>query len=98
MNGSSWRLVNIASVLMLLFWFLGLHRSATAPKIRWASIGLTLAWSGNIVFTFIPVMVGRGEAAGAIMFVAGIILAPVYLVPTVIALAWAIPDSQMEAS
>ena len=77
----------IASVFMLLFWFLGLHRSATAPKSRWASIGLTLAWSGSIAFTFVPAMVGRGEAAGALMFVAGIILAPVYLVLTVIALA-----------
>lgn len=77
----------IASVFMLLFWFLGLHRSASAPKSRWASIGLTLAWAGNIAFTFIPVMVGRGEAAGALMLVAGIILTPVYLVLSVIAVA-----------
>lgn len=75
----------IASVLMLLFWLLGLHRRVSAPKSRWASIGLTLTWAGNIAFTFIPAMVGRGEAAGALMFVAGVILAPVYLVLIVVA-------------
>jgi hypothetical protein len=68
-----------ASVLMALFCLVGLHRKVGAPRSELASKLLALAWLANVALTIVTLMIGRGEAAGALMFLIGMVVAPVYL-------------------
>jgi hypothetical protein len=69
-----------ASILMAIFYLTGLHRKLGAPQGRLTSIGLGFLWIAHIIASFIPVLIGNhGEATGAVMLVAGMFLAPVYL-------------------
>ena len=82
-----------ASVLMVVFWLTGLHRKLGAPKARYASVGLGLAWAANIAAGFVPLAVsGYGEATGAVMLVVGMFLMPVYLAVVAVGVAAAIVE------
>lgn len=76
-----------ASVFIALFWLGGLHRKLGAPRAKWASTALGLAWIAHIAASVIQLMVGHGESSGAVMFVIGIYLGPVYIVLMLVALA-----------
>jgi hypothetical protein len=68
-----------ASVFMALFWLAGFHRKLEIPKSKWVSTGMVLALVANLAATTVPFMVGHGESSGALMFVIGIFLGPIYL-------------------
>lgn len=70
---------------MTLFWMTGLHRKLDAPKTLLASISLAMLWVMYIVVNIIPLLVGRGDSAGALMFVIGMFLMPVLFVFMVVA-------------
>lgn len=83
-----------ASVLILVFMLLGLHRRTGAIGARWAAPTLTIVWILGIVVALVPFMIGHGEAAGALMFVAGMLLSPLYLAATAGGVAAAINEWQ----
>lgn len=88
-----------ASILILLFVLVGLHRRTGAAGSKGATVALTLAWLTNIAMTFVPLMIVRGEAAGAVMFVIGMFLSPLYLAVMIAAsVAAAIEFSAMKRS
>jgi hypothetical protein len=72
-----------ASLLILLFALVGLHRRLAAPRVKLATAALTLAWTFNIgllvaLLIFVDRFDGK-EAAWAIMLAAGFFLVPVGL-------------------
>lgn len=85
-----------ASVLLIVFALLGLHRKLAAPRPKFAAAGLACSWTAHVTLAAAMFVLdgkfGGSEAAGAIGLIVGLLALPVYAVLGSVAIIAAVSE------